>query len=222
MPANHGATPWGAVRFQAKVLGRWSFTPWPGPAPGPVHVKWTMGKSSNKKNQSGKHQKYKTPKKVACEPQHKISKSDKVKDRRKGQKVVEVMKKDLGVPNMRQLLRGVESQKAKVSKEKIQDILDRKRAQEKARTAAIPQSQQLAALKASAANRLASFDMHVDSVVASVPGGMAAASFPKPGDVEHTRRAFYRELHKILETADVILEVSAAIAKIDWPFQASR
>jgi hypothetical protein len=27
------------------------------------------------------------------------------------------------------------------------------------------------------------------------------------GDVENTRRAYYKELHKIMESADVILEV---------------
>jgi nuclear GTP-binding protein len=163
-----------------------------------------MGKSSNKKNQSGKHQKYKQSKKAACEPQHKISKSEKIKERRKGQKVAEIKKKDLGVPNRNVLLKGMEGQKQKISKEKMQDILDRKRAQEKAKIAAIPQSLQMAALKASAANRLATFDMHVDELDL---GSAHASSAAKVGDVEHTRRAFYRELHKILETADVILEV---------------
>ena len=166
-----------------------------------------MGKSSNKKNQSGKHEKYKMHKKSGCEPQHKISKSEKIKERRKGQKVVEMKNKDVGVPDRKKLLKGMEAQKQKATKEKIQDIIDRKRALEKSKIASLPQSLQLAALKASAANRLASFDMHVDDARPDSANGLLTA---KVGDVEHTRRAFYRELHKILETADVILEVRSS------------
>ena len=163
-----------------------------------------MAKSSSKKNQSGKHEKYKTQKKHGVESHNKISKSEKVKERRKGAKTVEIKKKDIGVPDRNKLLKGMESQKKKATKEKIQDILDRKRALEKSKIASLPQSLQLAALKASAANRLATFDMHVDETGLEIPN---SASFSKAGDIEHTRRAFYRELHKILETADVILEV---------------
>jgi hypothetical protein len=190
---NHVRTAGGPAGAAGQVPGR------PGPAREVV-----MAKSSNKKNQSGKHQKYKIQKKHGVESQNKISKSEKVKERRKGSKVVEIKKKDIGVPDRNKLLKGMEAQKKKATKESIQEILDRKRSQEKSKMAALPQSLQLAALKASAANRLATFDMHTDELGLEIPN---SAPMSKPGDVEHTRRAFYRELHKILETADVILEV---------------
>eukprot|EP00288_Rhodomonas_lens_P005850 CAMPEP_0177743316 /NCGR_PEP_ID=MMETSP0484_2-20121128/29135_1 /TAXON_ID=354590 /ORGANISM="Rhodomonas lens, Strain RHODO" /LENGTH=564 /DNA_ID=CAMNT_0019257719 /DNA_START=82 /DNA_END=1774 /DNA_ORIENTATION=- len=163
------------------------------------------------KNHSSKrttlHQKYKIQKKVK-EHHRKARKAEKDRIKKQGGKIAYLRKKDPGVPNAwpfkEEVLREAEEHKEKLAKAKAEEILQRKRLREKQRKQlqagrAIGSSSgnSLAALRNSAMARQNDFELQEEN--------MRAAR--KTGDVENTRRAYYRELHKIMENADVILEV---------------
>lgn len=83
-------------------------------------------------------------------------------------------------------------------KEKLELALQRKRERERARRAGMSPAQQMAELKQKAARAQGDFEMQEEEIAVS-RGGKA--------DIENTKRAYYRELRKIVTTADVILVV---------------
>jgi len=156
------------------------------------------------KNHSSKRttlkQKYKIQKKVR-EHHRKERKAQKLKLKKAGGKLEYLRKKDPGIPNLwpfkEQLLKEVEDHKEKVKKEQIELALQRKKEKEKARKAKQSPEQQLAELKKNAQNSLKDFQLKQEDQISN----------GKKCDIENTRRAYYRELNKIVEMADVILEV---------------
>jgi len=104
----------------------------------------------------------------------------------------------LARPYKEQMLQEVEGYKEMKQKEKLELALQRKRERERARKAGMSPAQQMAELKRNAARAQGEFEMQEEEVAAS-RGGRA--------DIENTKRAYYRELRKIVTTADVILVV---------------
>jgi nuclear GTP-binding protein len=147
------------------------------------------------------HTKYKIQKKVR---EHHRKERKEQKNKLKKQSSLEYRKsKDPGVPNAwpfkEQLLQEVEGWKDMQQKERLQLALQRKRERERARKAGMTPAQQIAELKRNAAKAQGEFEMQEEEVEVASRSGRA--------DVENTKRAYYRELHKIVNTADVILVV---------------
>ena len=161
-----------------------------------------MGKGKNHQSKrTALHTKYKIQKKVR-EHHRKERKIEKDKIKKGGGTLEYLKKKDPGIPNAwpfkEELLQEVEGYKDMKQREKIDLALSRKREREKARKAAMSPSQQIEELRRNAARAQGEFEMQEEEATVS-RGGKA--------DVENTKRAYYRELRKIVDTADVILVV---------------
>ena len=139
------------------------------------------------------------------EHHRKLRKAEKLKAKKGGMTLSALKKKDPGIPSMwpfkEELLKEVEDHKERVAKNKIEAALALKREREKRRKSQLSEAAQLIAMQQSARKRQNEFEMQDDGgSIRQRRGGIG-------GDVENTRRAYYRELHKIMESADVILEV---------------
>ena len=162
-----------------------------------------MAKGKNHQSKrTALHTKYKIQKKVR-EHHRKERKAQRDKIKKGGGTLEYRKKKDPGIPNAwpfkEDMLQEVESWKDMQQKAKMDLLLQRKREREKARKAAMSPAQQIAELKRNAARAQGEFEMHEEEAALSQKNGKA--------DVENTKRAYYRELRKIVETADVVLVV---------------
>ena len=161
-----------------------------------------MAKGKNHQSKrTALHTKYKIQKKVR-EHHRKERKEQKAKLKKQG--TLEYRKsKDPGIPGAwpfkEQLLQEVEGWKDMQQKERLQLALQRKKERERARKAGMSPAQQMAELKRNAAKAQGEFEMQEEEVEVASRAGRA--------DVENTKRAYYRELRKIVQTADVILVV---------------
>ena len=166
-----------------------------------------MAKGKNHQSKrTSLHTKYKVQKKVR-EHHRKERKEQKAKIKKNGGSLEYRKKKDPGIPNAwpykEQLLQEVEEFKDMKKKEKLDAMIERKKQREKARKAGMSPAQQIAELKRNAAKAQGEFDLGEEERTANY---LAMSRGMKP-DVENTKRAYYRELRKIVSTADVILVV---------------
>lgn len=150
-------------------------------------MKPRVGKTKSKRISC--RQRYKVEKKVR-EHHRKLRREG--KDPRDGPKI----KKDLGIPNLHPfkdaLLKSAEAAKERATQEKMRQKIERQRLAAKQRT--------MEALQADAASRGAKFD-------AGHSGAMEELSTLGAGVNENSRRAYYKEFKKVVDAADVILQV---------------
>ena len=176
----------------------------------PPAVDWRLARAQamakGKNHQSKRtalHTKYKIQKKVR-EHHRKERKALKDKIKKGGGSLEYRKKKDPGIPNAwpfkEDMLHEVEQWKDMKQKERMDLLLERKRERERARKASMSQADQIAELKRNAARAQGEFAVQEQELALS-------SSRAGKADVENTKRAYYRELRKIVDTADVILVV---------------
>ncbi|KAG0229837.1 Guanine nucleotide-binding protein-like 3 [Actinomortierella wolfii] len=156
-----------------------------------------------------------TSKRIAANHRYKIEKRVKEhhrklrKEAKKNPNAHHKLKKDPGIPNLfplkEQMLQKIADQKAKVAEEKERQKLARQNAQMKNRKLDV-KPMTIQDMAKNAAKRGAEFDANAAAAQAD-DGVRHLVDAAAVGGKDNSRKAYYREFRKVLENADVVLEV---------------